>query len=184
MRLTLDHHRIEPLGREHLEAFVRYRQVPRIARYQSWAPTYSRAEAEALLAAQSGRGFPADGEWVQFGIVDAGSGRLDGDVAVHLVADQPDAYEVGITLAPHAHGRGLATAALGSVVTHLFDAHAAHRVIATSDRRNAAVRRTLTRVGFRHEGTLVEADWLKGEWTTVEQWAMLEPPGRSPAADG
>jgi RimJ/RimL family protein N-acetyltransferase len=184
MRLELDRHHVEPLAPEHLEAFVGYRRVPRIARFQSWAPTYSRADGEALLAAQSGRAFPADGEWVQFGIVDTGSGRLDGDVAVHALADQPDTYEIGITLAPHAHGRGLATAALGSVITHLFAARGAHRVIATSDHRNDAVRRTLTRVGFRHEGTLVEADWLKGEWTTVEQWAMLEPPPRSPAGGG
>jgi RimJ/RimL family protein N-acetyltransferase len=136
MRLELDHHRIEPLRREHLDAFIGYRQVPRIARYQSWAPTYSHADGEALLAAQSGREFPADGEWVQFGIVDR------------------------------------ATATPRSVIAHLFASHGAHRVIATSDERNEAVRRTLTRVGFRHEGTLLEADWLKGEWTTVE----LQPP--------
>jgi RimJ/RimL family protein N-acetyltransferase len=176
MRLELEHHRIEPLAPEHLDAFVGYRRVPHIARYQSWEPTYSHTDAEALLAAQSGREFPADGQWVQFGIVERDTGRLDGDVAVHAVADQPDTYEIGITLAPHAHGRGLATVALGSVLAHLFTTHGAHRVIATSDHRNDAVRSTLTRVGFRHEGTLLEADWLKGEWTTVELWAMLRPP--------
>jgi RimJ/RimL family protein N-acetyltransferase len=69
------------------------------------------------------------------------------------------------------------------VVAQLFTAHGAHRVIATSDERNAAIRRTLTRVGFRHEGTLVEADWLGGEWTTVELWAMLQPPQSTGGGD-
>jgi RimJ/RimL family protein N-acetyltransferase len=176
MRLEIDRHLIEPLARHQLGEFVTYRRLPEIARYQAWEATYSHAEAEELLREQAALDFPPAGQWVQFGIVDVDTGRLDGDVAVHAIADQPDSYELGVTLAPHAHGRGLATAALTSVVAHLFGEHRAHRVIATSDHRNESVRRMLTRVGFRHEGTLVEADWLKGEWTTVELWAMLRPP--------
>jgi RimJ/RimL family protein N-acetyltransferase len=176
MRLELDGHRIEPLASEHLDQFVSYRRLAEIARYQSWDVTYSHDDAEKLVNAQAGRDFPGKGQWVQFGIVDCATARLDGDVAVHAMADQPDSYEIGITLAPHAHGRGIANAALSSVVAHLFNERGAHRVIATSDQRNEPVRRTLTRAGFRHEGTLVEADWFKGEWTTVELWAMLRPP--------
>jgi RimJ/RimL family protein N-acetyltransferase len=177
MRLRIDGHRIEPLAEEHREQFVSYRRVPEIARFQTWDVTYSAEDADRLLVAQAGCDFPAAGQWVQYGIVDAETGCLDGDIAVHALGDQPDSYELGVTLAPHAHGRGLATAALASVAAHLFTEHDAHRVIATSDQRNAAVRRTLERVGFRHEGTLEQADWFKGEWTTVELWAMLRTPG-------
>lgn len=44
---------------------------------------------------------------------------------------------------------------------------------ATSDQRNTAVARLLTALGFRHEGRAVEADWFKGEWTTLDSWAIL-----------
>jgi RimJ/RimL family protein N-acetyltransferase len=42
-----------------------------------------------------------------------------------------------------------------------------HRAIAQADDRNTAVHRLFDRMGFRLEARLVEADWFKGEWTTV-----------------
>ncbi len=61
------------------------------------------------------------------------------------------------------------------VLEYLFTEKAAHRVIATIDHRNEPVRRLLERVGFRLEGTFVDADWFKDEWTTVDHWAILRP---------
>ena len=52
--------------------------------------------------------------------------------------------------------------------------HGAHRVFAISDARNEPVARLLARLGFRHEGRNVEADWFKGEWTSIDTWARLE----------
>jgi hypothetical protein len=42
-----------------------------------------------------------------------------------------------------------------------------HRVYAQADDRNVAVHRLLERLGFRCQARLVEADWFKGEWTTL-----------------
>jgi RimJ/RimL family protein N-acetyltransferase len=98
---------------------------------------------------------------------------LLGDVAVHTLDDQPDTYELGVTLAAASQARGIATRALTAVIDHLFDTHDAHRVFAQCDARNDAVKRLLARVGMRHEGTAVEADWFKGEWTSLETWAIL-----------
>jgi RimJ/RimL family protein N-acetyltransferase len=41
------------------------------------------------------------------------------------------------------------------------------------DARNAAVLALMRRLGFRHEGSIVEGDWFKGEWTTLECFALL-----------
>lgn len=49
-----------------------------------------------------------------------------------------------------------------------------HRVFARADDRNTAVHRLLERLGFRREARLVEADWFKGEWTTLRVYAVLE----------
>jgi RimJ/RimL family protein N-acetyltransferase len=59
------------------------------------------------------------------------------------------------------------------VVTRLFDAHGIHRVHAQADDRNHAVHRLFERLGVRCEARLVEADWFKGEWSTLRVYAIL-----------
>jgi type VI protein secretion system component VasK len=39
--------------------------------------------------------------------------------------------------------------------------------------RRESVQRLLERLGFRCEARLVEADWFKGEWSTLRIYAML-----------
>ncbi len=171
MRLTLPGLEVSPLTAADLAPFVAYRRDPAVARYQSWDADYSAADARALLASQDGWDFPPKGEWMQYGI--RSSGELVGDVAVHRLSSQPDTFELGVTIAPAEQGRGVATQVLGAAASHLFAERGAHRVYAECDTRNAAMKAVLARAGFRHEGTAVEADWFKGEWTTVETWALL-----------
>ena len=109
--------------------------------------------------------------------VDRVSGALCGDCAVRIATDQPQTAEVGVTFAPATQGSGLATEALGAVVTRLFEEHGVHRVFAQADDRNLPVHRLLTRLGFRCEARLVEADWFKCEWTTVRIYACLRTNG-------
>jgi RimJ/RimL family protein N-acetyltransferase len=60
------------------------------------------------------------------------------------------------------------------VLDELFAAIQMHRVIAQVDDRNVPVHRLLERLGFRREGRLVDADWFKGEWTTLCSYAVLD----------
>ena len=166
--------RLRPLQAEDLQAFVAYRSHPDVARYQSWDPTYAMRDAEELLAAQADVAFGTPGAWVQVAALDRASGELVGDCAVRVVADQPATAEVGVTLAPARQGSGLATEALGAIVSTLFEDHHMHRVFAEVDDRNTAVQNLLQRLGFRCEARFVEADWFKGEWTTTRVYAMLE----------
>ncbi len=172
MRLALPDLLVAPLGDADLAAFVAYRRDPQVARFQGWDADYSADDAARLLAAQAGWEFPPTGEWMQFGIADA-AGALLGDVAIHALADQPDTLEVGVTIDPAAQGQGLATRALAAVVEHLVVERAAHRVIAHCDARNSGMSRVLAKLGFRREGVALEGDWFKGEWTTLESWAVL-----------
>jgi RimJ/RimL family protein N-acetyltransferase len=98
---------------------------------------------------------------------------------VRVLTDPPGTAEVGVTLAPAWQGSGLATEALGAVVTRLFDSHDMHRVNAQADDRNVPVHRLLERLGFRCEARLVEADWFKGEWCTLRTYAVLRREWRS-----
>ena len=179
MRLVLITPRLEisPLGTDDIPAFVAYRRVPDIARYQSWETDFSVADAEALVAAQPKSGIPEPGEWVQLGLrapaASEGARVLVGDVAVGADADQPDSYELGVTIAPAYQGRGYAAEALTTVVDWLMAERAAHRIVMQGDARNTAVLALMRRLGLRHEGTVLDGDWFKGEWTTLERFALL-----------
>jgi aminoglycoside 6'-N-acetyltransferase len=167
--------RLRPLLGGDLPAFVAYRSDPDVARYQGWDAPYAMADAQALVAEQCDVAFGTPGIWLQIAAVDLADGTLHGDCAVHVLAEheQPATAEVGVTFATASQGRGLATEALGAVVTALFERRHLHRVFAESDDRNAAVHALLERLGFRQEAGLVEADHYKGEWTTLRVHAVL-----------
>jgi RimJ/RimL family protein N-acetyltransferase len=176
---------LRPFRDEDLETFVGYRSDPEVARYQSWAASYSMADAERFLASQRDVELGAPGEWVQLAAVDWRTGTLCGDCAVHVLATQPATAEVGVTFARAHQGSGLATEALAAVVGRLFTEHRLHRVYAEADDRNVAVHRLFERLGFRCEARLVEADWFKGEWSTLRVFAVLqrEWASRGPTVD-
>jgi RimJ/RimL family protein N-acetyltransferase len=171
---------LRPLQADDVPAFAAYRSDPDVARYQSWDTTYSPADGERLVAAQQGVEFGQPAAWMQLAAVDRMSGALCGDCAVRIAPDQPLTAEVGVTFAPANQGSGLATEALGAVVTRLFEQHGIHRVYAQADDRNVAVHRLLERLGFRCEARLVEADWFKGEWATLRIYATLRREWRAP----
>lgn len=164
---------LRPFRAEDLPTFAAYRRAPEVARYQSWDTSYSMADAEQFLASQQAVEFGQPGEWVQLAAVDRASGELCGDCAVRVVAAQPATAELGVTMAPAHQGRGLATEALAGVIARLFDEHGMHRIYAETDDRNLGVHRLFERLGFRCEARLVEADWFKGEWTTLRVYAIL-----------
>ncbi|MEO6200543.1 MAG: GNAT family protein [Cryobacterium sp.] len=182
---------IAPLGDADAAAFARYRQDPDVARFQSWSTDFSAADASGLLAGQPPGALPAAGGWLQLAVRSrdrAGrpgdepgdrTGALLGDVAVHAVADQPDTMELGVTFAREHQGRGYATEAVLAVLGDLFERHGVHRVIAHCDARNDAVGALLRRVGMRQEAREIEADWFKGEWTTLDSYALLAREWRS-----
>ncbi len=168
---------ISPIGADDIPVFVAYRRVADVARYQSWDTDYSIVDAEALVAAQPTSGIPEPGEWVQLGLrVAAAPGDprvLVGDVAVGSDVVQPDSYELGVTLAPAHQGRGYAAEALATVIDWLMSERGAHRIVMQGDSRNTAVLALMRRLGLRHEDVILEGDWFKGEWTTLERFALL-----------
>ena len=164
---------LRPFEADDLAGLVAYRSDPDVAAYQSWDASYSQADAERFLAEQRALALGQPGEWVQLAIVDRAAGTLLGDCAARVDAVQPATAEIGITLARESQGKGVAAEALRALVTALFDDHGMHRVFAHADDRNGSVHRLLERLGLRLEGRLIEADWFKGEWTTLRIYALL-----------
>jgi aminoglycoside 6'-N-acetyltransferase len=156
-----------------LAGLVRYRADPDVARYQDWDLDWSLLDAEKYLETSDEPGFGTQGEWTQLAVVDRLSGRLCGDIGVHFIEAQPSTVRVGVTMSPGRQGLGLATEAIRSVVSWLFSEFHLHRVFAHVDARNPPARAVLAGLGFREEAVLREADWFKGEWTTLCIYAVL-----------
>jgi RimJ/RimL family protein N-acetyltransferase len=157
-----------------LDAFVAYRSEESVARFQSWDQSYSKADAERFLAEDSKVAPGQPGQWLQIAIEELGTGNLCGDCAVRVTTEQPRTAELGVTLAPHYQNQGIASEALMATLDWLFGEQDMHRVYAQADDRNKAVHRLLERFGFRLEARLIEADWYKGEWTTLRIYAVLK----------
>lgn len=104
---------------------------------------------------------------------DRGNGRLVGDCAVLIRADQPQTPELGVTFSPRYEGAGLAAEAMGALVDYLFEHVGLHRVFAETDDRNDAAQRLFARLGSRCEGRVIEAERFKDESCTLRIYALL-----------
>ena len=153
-------------------AVCAYRALPEVARYQSWE-TFSPADAEALIAAQTAVVPDTPGTWLQLAITLAASGELIGDCGLHFRADDPRQAEFGITLSPSHQGRCFATEALRRVLDYLFGELGKHRVTAVTDAENTAAAALFLRLGFRREAHHVEHIWFKGTWGSEFVFALL-----------
>ncbi len=161
-------------GPDDAATLAAYRSLPDVARYQSWDLPYTAADAEHLVAGLAGTHPDTPGEWFQLAVADAASGEHVGDVGVFVDGDDPRLAEVGITVAPQAQGRGLATEALTAVLDYLFTARGKHRVAADCDARNTPSAALLERVGMRREAHHRSSAWWKGEWTDEYVYAVLD----------
>lgn len=179
MTVALHSDRIEisPLAEADVPEFVAYRQQPDVARFQGWSPEFAVSDAHDIIARQPACGLPKAGEWLQLGLrvaVEPSTSRvLIGDVAVGCDAVQPKTFELGVTLDAAHQGMGYAGEALRCVSDWLMSEKGAHRIVMQADARNAPVLALISRLGLRHEGTTLDGDWFKGEWTTLERFALL-----------
>ncbi len=154
-----------------LEAFVAYRSLPEVARYQSW-DAFSMLEGRALIATMRDLEPGLPGQWFQFALQDRASGELVGDCAFRADANGSQA-EIGFTLAPAHRGKGYATEAVRALLEYAFVTLSLHRVIGNCDARNLASARVMERAGMRPEAHFVEDYWSKNEWTSSLIYAIL-----------
>jgi RimJ/RimL family protein N-acetyltransferase len=171
---------IEPLALADLESFVQYRQDPAIARFQSWDTTYSKEQAIELISSQAGVLLPAAGDWLQLGIHHQLTGKLLGDLAVHLLEEAEPSYEIGFTIAGKHQGQGFGSEAAAKLIDHLFDEAGASKVIAQTDSRNLPSIMLLTRLGFKQQTEKSFTEHFKGEVVKVDYFEIFrnkpEPP--------
>jgi RimJ/RimL family protein N-acetyltransferase len=161
------------LERRDLPVLLAYRNDPEVARYQGWGDAFSVDEAETMLAVQLAARPGTPGLWFRWMLEEKATGRVVGDCALCVDADEPRQAEVGFTLAREHQGRGLAAEAVRRVLDFAFGELGLHRVVATTDARNAAAAALLERVGMRREAHFIQNVWYKGAWGDELRFAIL-----------
>lgn len=143
------------------EALQLRRNRPDTARYQSWTLPFSLDEARRITAGAATMDGPTDDEWWMTTLVERATDTVIGDIAIHQ-SFQGRAAEIGYTLHPDHWGRGYGVEAVEAVIDALID-RGVRRLSASTHPDNLASIRLLERLGFRHEGRLVDAYFLDHE---------------------
>jgi len=158
---------ILPLSMADLDAFVKYRQDPEIARFQSWDTSYSHSQAQELIESQKGVQIPLRNDWLQLGIHLAVNGMLIGDLAIHRLDEEELAFELGFTVAGQFQRQGYAKEALIALMHYLLQEVGATKLEASTDRRNRRSIKLLEAVGFHQVPARTFTEEFKGEIVTV-----------------
>jgi RimJ/RimL family protein N-acetyltransferase len=103
-------------------------------------------------------------------VIDKATGRYVGGAALRPIGGNPEQIDVGYAFAPHAHGRGFATEAVGALVHEAFAVRGAERIIATVFVGNQASRSVTEKLGFVCEGVLRAAVRKRG--ALLDEWLM------------
>lgn len=167
---------IRALTLDDTENHARMTSDPTVVRYLYEDVLDAQASLEHLerrLPAQ----LPAEREWLNLAV--ELDGRYLGEVGVYLGSIANGHCEVGYVFLPEAGGHGYATEATAAMVDLAFDELGAHRVAGRLDARNRASARLLERLGFRLEGTFIENEFVKGEWTDEAIYAITEAEWRT-----
>lgn len=163
---------IRRLQMDDLPAFVAYRALPEVARWQLWE-NYDLERGRKLITETLDKEPFTANDWFQFAVEDKASGALIGDLYLKMDEAGQQA-EIGWTFEPGHQGKGMATEAARALMTHAFAVHGLHRIYAITDPRHERSWKLMLRLGMRPEAHLRENLWFKGAWADDVIYAVLE----------
>ncbi len=169
--LRTDRLSLRPWRLEELDRYHSLRGDPDVARFL-YDEALTRTEAAEKLAGLQTEITEA-GRWINLAVEVTASGEVVGDVGLCWRSDEHRQAEIGYVFHPDSRGHGYATEAARAIVDLAFTALGAHRVAGHLDSRNRASAALLERLGMRREAHLVQNEWVKGEWTDEDIYAVL-----------
>ena len=167
---------LRPLDRPtDVAAMHAYRSDEEVCRYVPFSPGTLEEMAERFRDPERVRSvIDAEGQVLSLAIERRDTGDMIGDLVLfwHSVSDGH--AEVGYVLHPDHSGQGFATEATAALLDLAFTGGLpVHRVTARLDARNEASAAVCRRLGMRLEAAYVDGEWFKGEWTTLQVYALL-----------
>ncbi len=169
---------LRPHRRDDLDDLLAFHSRPEVTRYIPW-PVRDREQTRLALEAKlSQTELTAPGQWLVLAVELRATSTVIGEVLLKWESEQHRQGEVGYAFHPDHQGQGLAGEAVIAMLDLGFGDLGLRRIIGSVVAGNAASQRLLTRLGMRHEATMVDALYWDGAWTDDELYAITEPEWR------
>ncbi len=142
-----------------------------------WLYTEPRSPDEALALLQRKMGCTElldEDDQISVAVCLRETGEMVGNTMLHWVSREHQTGEIGFIFHPDHHGRGYATESAQPLIDFGFEVCGFHRIVGRLEARNAASARVLEKLGMRREALLIENEWVKGEWQSELDYAILE----------
>lgn len=164
---------LRPFTPGDFDALYSYQSRPDVTRYLYWGPRTEGDVRDALEKKLACTAIRTEGDVLSLAVVLKGSNELVGDFILHLTSLEHQQAEIGYIIHPDHAGRGYATEAGCVLMRIAFQDLGLHRVVGRLDARNSASGRVLEKLGMRQEAHLVENEFVKDEWQSEIDYAIL-----------
>jgi ribosomal-protein-alanine N-acetyltransferase len=161
-----------PYRKKYLELFIRWRHQPSTARHNPLAPL-SVKEMERQLKAE-GSSLSRLHRHKSFRWFVEHDGVIVGNVSLKNISYRMGFGEIGYGFGQDHHGRGLATAAVGLLIDHIFTQTDLRKLLAFVHDENHASCRVLEKLGFQREGFLRDHYVIAGKPVNEVLFALLK----------
>ncbi len=90
--------------------------------------------------------------------------------------------EIGYAMIPNERGKGYGTEAVKIMIDYLFLSKNIIRIQAGTNVENKASQKVLERAGFKREGIMRKAMFVRGKWTDFYRYSILREEWKEPKA--
>jgi RimJ/RimL family protein N-acetyltransferase len=143
--------------------------------YETIQPQITRSEAERRIENPSST---SGVEWTWF-VIEKTDGKKIGFI-IHFTGQPFGEVHIGYALIPSERNKGHGTEALQIMVDYLFLTKDIMRIQASTDVRNKASQKILEKVGFKKEGEIRKASFVRGQWVDEYVYGILREDWKEP----
>jgi RimJ/RimL family protein N-acetyltransferase len=144
--------------------------------YEEIQPQMSKVEAEKRI--ESAGSSDSGVNWTWFVIEKKDKTKIG--FIIHFLVQPSGDVRIGYALVPSERGKGYGTEALQILVDYLFLTKNINRIQAATDVRNKLSQRILEKVGFKKEGTIRKASFVRGQWADEHLYGILREEWKEP----
>jgi RimJ/RimL family protein N-acetyltransferase len=101
-------------------------------------------------------------------------------IARHFIVQPLGAMEIGYIIIPSERMKGYGTEAAQILVDYLFLSRNIVRIQATAETQNTPSQRVLENAGFKREGTLRKAGFIRGKWADGYLYSIIREDWKEP----
>lgn len=167
--------RLRLRDREDLDFFIAFwNRLDCYGEYEAIQPQITRTEAQKRIENPDG----SNVEWTYF-VIEKKDGTKIGFI-IHYLVQPAGRIEIGYALIPDERGKGYGTEAVQIMIDYLFLSKDIMRIQATTDTRNKPSQRVLEKNGFKREGTVRKAGFVRGQWQDDYLYSILREEWKQP----